>query len=1294
MDMNNNTDYLRNLAPKWSLAGDEKLLELLQSTHQNIVSKSQNVNQMLSEMSAGLNDANISLQNVNNRFMSLSNSQFIESRVYEDESDTAPEAAEIKDPPKPSVIPPDIAKLKHSLSILERLHDPVTILSDSDTDSDSDDERIPTVVLKPKDVYSCRPLPHVIGSQPWQDKWHAGLIVEDSDSDSDSSAREGARSPEYSASDSGGADQLPDRPCDEVPELPAAPDPPPAEVAAGLARRLAGTAPHGPQIPEPEPDYVPPPGPIVKTVYKPEVPQVGATFRDSPPPLDSPPRLDSPPPPDSDSSHEDIFAELHRGGPGGRRPRAAADDLFDFTDPGAGPVPSHSGPGARRVGTPDTTPVSPGERSARPEGGAPAAAGTRKPIGGVPVFGVDVGAAAPGRDPRGAPPPGAGPGDRPGNENVDQTDASRTQTEIFDDLFSKKKDKVKQEKVVPKVDLFADSLFEDTDDIFTSGVHTEHKEKSIFEDDDELFAEVAAPAPRGAAPGSRGGGGAAAGGGGAVAGGGLFDSDDELFGDGATDPATSGAAGAGAGAGRAGASTNTLKGTTKSIFDSDSDSDIFASVHAAAPAPHAPAMRPADSALIVNNGTNSYRSPSLFDDDDCDDTAQTLHTNDVTSAPNTLDKPDAALCTSSSEVETTAKPNAAPETVAAESSIMTNGAHSTLGTSNIVSQNNSKSKEVKHFNADTTTVLDPRPPADAQSPGGGLTRRVANGTLCATTERSDHDDGLTLPGAPPRADSTVDDNIPNEPPAAVGGAAGEAAVAAALNGAFANILTEPPAFEKKEFKNSNVNALFEDDSEDEGFFRRSDVPDEAPRDLAPGDLFLFMDEPPELDAGARGGAAPPTGAGGRGAASGTDANLTPTEVNEEYESERTSGGAVNIDEIDELFKASHSRSNLSTSNYLDIDIDADIFGPKVGTSAGSIASKNTTSKILDPDIIKEDPDISQKPSTLQSADVTTDDAREQGPFATSGRADTESKDVNEKDNKKSVNKVRSMNLPIDVAALLPGASPKKTIEVKPHGPSEGARRSPAGDDPELVKSVSFGGEPNAEVLDSTLSKQRARIQVKRRPSSRRARREAVRTSTIDINNSECSPDPAPSAAPHRAPRPQDAAVEADQPDVTHDYKSDLVKDQKITKVVYVLNDEDIFETENKRSNESDDDLFRGSARAAGSGGASRPPNTPPAPPAPPGETRAAWFDSDEELFGDTATDRGFGKTKPHRVDVMTSLFDGEDDDELFGGAPRDPAPRSEHSGEYKPVIIKSSKETSRSTQPAYEDPLSLLGDDD
>lgn len=41
-----------------------------------------------------------------------------------------------------------------------------------------------SVIFQPKDPYKDRPLPHLIGSKEWHEKWHIGLVQSDADDDS------------------------------------------------------------------------------------------------------------------------------------------------------------------------------------------------------------------------------------------------------------------------------------------------------------------------------------------------------------------------------------------------------------------------------------------------------------------------------------------------------------------------------------------------------------------------------------------------------------------------------------------------------------------------------------------------------------------------------------------------------------------------------------------------------------------------------------------------------------------------------------------------------------------------------------------------------------------------------------------------------------------------------------------------------------------------------------------------------------------------------------------------------
>lgn len=42
-----------------------------------------------------------------------------------------------------------------------------------------------SVIYQPKDPYKNRPLPHLIGSKEWHEKWHVGLLLSDAEDNSD-----------------------------------------------------------------------------------------------------------------------------------------------------------------------------------------------------------------------------------------------------------------------------------------------------------------------------------------------------------------------------------------------------------------------------------------------------------------------------------------------------------------------------------------------------------------------------------------------------------------------------------------------------------------------------------------------------------------------------------------------------------------------------------------------------------------------------------------------------------------------------------------------------------------------------------------------------------------------------------------------------------------------------------------------------------------------------------------------------------------------------------------------------
>ncbi|XP_047513319.1 WASH complex subunit 2 isoform X1 [Pieris napi] len=517
-------DTLRSLSSKWSLGGDKRLLDLLQNIHHKVVTNCTETNTKLDELINKLDIASIDLQNVNNKFMALSNTQFIERRVYDDDVDIAPLVEPPKEPPK--IIDPneELEKLKKSLQIFESMHEVVQIL-DSDSSDDEEEERL---VLKPKNVYADRPLPYIIGSDLWRTKWHAGLVVEDSDTDSAASKHEPQE--EYSDSEPEVTDTQTDKHIEKDTWISSSPSAEasvstsltkpakPADIAAELARRLGGD-----MIPPPPPMEAMP-EPTTTKVYRPEQPTTATIFSNEPPPLD---QVES-------DSEDDIFAELHRN-------RYTHNDR---TQPVANVVDELFGNvESKQSNTKNTKALFDDDSESELFGDKPkikekspeiAEESVKKPVGGISLFGsnkhsISIGAAILKRQQPKSSDEEIDNSESPKKSNVailkpsenlttnipvvtkdtqEKVSSQNNNKDIIEHLFTKPKskntnNKTKQEtkEKIPekKVDLFTDDLFDDIDDIFTSKItktpDTRVKEK-LFDSDDDLFNEKIISKPK------------------------------------------------------------------------------------------------------------------------------------------------------------------------------------------------------------------------------------------------------------------------------------------------------------------------------------------------------------------------------------------------------------------------------------------------------------------------------------------------------------------------------------------------------------------------------------------------------------------------------------------------------------------------------------------------------------------------------------------------------------------------------------------------------------------------------
>ncbi|XP_022901031.2 WASH complex subunit 2 [Onthophagus taurus] len=181
-----NCSQIAENAPNWSLESDINLLTHLQAFSEIIFESTQKIDENLKKLSKNLDETSINLHLSRNEFSSLSNTQFIESRVYEEDETILDENQN-----KPLIEDKNVEQTnnnedlkvaaKKGLEIISKYYDRINVPIESD--SDEDDDEIPGFILQAKDPYINRPLPYVIGTQEWYKTPHVGILDSDSESD-------------------------------------------------------------------------------------------------------------------------------------------------------------------------------------------------------------------------------------------------------------------------------------------------------------------------------------------------------------------------------------------------------------------------------------------------------------------------------------------------------------------------------------------------------------------------------------------------------------------------------------------------------------------------------------------------------------------------------------------------------------------------------------------------------------------------------------------------------------------------------------------------------------------------------------------------------------------------------------------------------------------------------------------------------------------------------------------------------------------------------------------------------
>uniref|UniRef100_A0A8W7PFD6 FAM21/CAPZIP domain-containing protein n=1 Tax=Anopheles coluzzii TaxID=1518534 RepID=A0A8W7PFD6_ANOCL len=183
---------LRQRIANWSLESDGQLLQYMVSIAKNLEDKCSKTRDNLNSLMLQVNQTEVKLATATNQFSAVEQVKFVENRVEEDDESfygLRRRRQQVDEPRKDTQqedgderTMDDLIQLavERSIEGMYKSYEKVTLqLTDT----------------VPKYSFIERPLPHVIGSKEWQNKWHVGLIDSEDESSSD-------RKEEYSESPS------------------------------------------------------------------------------------------------------------------------------------------------------------------------------------------------------------------------------------------------------------------------------------------------------------------------------------------------------------------------------------------------------------------------------------------------------------------------------------------------------------------------------------------------------------------------------------------------------------------------------------------------------------------------------------------------------------------------------------------------------------------------------------------------------------------------------------------------------------------------------------------------------------------------------------------------------------------------------------------------------------------------------------------------------------------------------------------------------------------------------------
>ncbi|XP_042652300.1 WASH complex subunit 2 isoform X2 [Tyto alba] len=177
-------EEIRKGSQSWSLASDAGLLHFLQEFSQQTISRTHEIKKQVDGLISETKATDCRLHNVFNDFLMLSNTQFIENRVYDEEVEEPIPKADVGDKPEQEktreqkeadLIPKIQEAVNYGLQVLDSAFEQLDIKAgNSDSEEEESNERM-ELILEPKDLYIDRPLPYLIGSQQFMEQDDVGL---------------------------------------------------------------------------------------------------------------------------------------------------------------------------------------------------------------------------------------------------------------------------------------------------------------------------------------------------------------------------------------------------------------------------------------------------------------------------------------------------------------------------------------------------------------------------------------------------------------------------------------------------------------------------------------------------------------------------------------------------------------------------------------------------------------------------------------------------------------------------------------------------------------------------------------------------------------------------------------------------------------------------------------------------------------------------------------------------------------------------------------------------------------